>query len=182
MEPVFFFAGWEPIARVLVVATLGYAALVVLLRVSGKRTLARLNAFDFVITVAIGASFGRVLTATSVPLAEAVAAFAALVTLQYVVTAVQVRSPRFARLLTAAPTLLCYRGQPLHGALRAHRVTEAELEAVARLKGLGSLSEVEALVLESDGRFAVVKSASAGDLSTLDPVEHPGPTSDGAPG
>ncbi|MDP9408739.1 MAG: DUF421 domain-containing protein [Actinomycetota bacterium] len=173
MEPVFFFAGWEPIARVIVVATLGYAALVVLLRVSGKRTLARLNAFDFVITVAIGASFGRVITASSVPLAEAVAAFATLVTLQYVVSSVQVRSPRFARLLTATPTLLYYPGRFLRDAMRAHRVTEAELEAAARLKGLGSLGEAEALVMESDGRFAVVKASSAGDLSTLGSVERP---------
>jgi uncharacterized membrane protein YcaP (DUF421 family) len=173
VEPVFFFGGWEPIARVLVVATLGYAALVVLLRVSGKRTLARLNSFDFIITVTIGASFGRVLTARGTSLAEAVAAFAALVTLQYVVTSVQVRSPRFARLLTAPPTLLYYQGQFLHGAMRAHRVTEAELEAVARLKGLGSLQEAEALVMESDGRFAVVKASSAGDGSALGSVEHP---------
>ena len=173
MEPVFFFGGWEPIARVLVVATLGYASLVVLLRVSGKRTLARLNAFDFVITVAIGASFGRVLTARGVPLAEAVAAFAALVTLQYVVTWAQVRSPRFARVLTATPTLLYYQGRFLHAAMRAHRVTESELEAAARLKGLGSLQEAEALVMESDGRLAVVKSSSAGDLSALGTVERP---------
>lgn len=173
MEPVFLFGGWEPIARVLVVAVLGYAALVVLLRVSGKRTLARLNSFDFVITVAVGASFGRVLTARGVPLSEAVAAFAALVTLQYVVTWVQVRSPRFADALTAAPTLLYYRGRFLHGAMRANRVTEAELEAAARLKGLGSLQEAEALVMESDGRFAVVKASSAGDGSALGSVERP---------
>ncbi|CAN5815308.1 hypothetical protein BH23GEM7_BH23GEM7_39940 [soil metagenome] len=80
MEPVtFFFGGWEPMLRIVVVGTLGYIALLLLLRLAGKRTLAQMNAFDFVVTVAIGASFGRILTARSVALAEAVAAFTLLV-------------------------------------------------------------------------------------------------------
>lgn len=174
MPPVnVFFAGWEPIGRILVVATLGYLALVVLLRVSGKRTLSRLNAFDFVITVALGATFGRVLTASSVALAEAVTAFAVLIALQAAVTGLKVRSPRFAGLVTAPPTLLWFRGQWLDAALRTERVTRDEVEATARLHGLGSLAEAEAVVLESDGRFSVVKAKSAGDGSTLSQVEQP---------
>lgn len=67
----FFFNGWQPIVRIVVVGTLGYVTLILLLRVSGKRTLAQLNSFDFIITVALGASFGRILTARTVALAEA---------------------------------------------------------------------------------------------------------------
>ncbi|MGY1914495.1 YetF domain-containing protein [Blastococcus sp. HT6-30] len=170
---VFWFGGWEPIARIVVMATLGYLALVVLLRVSGKRTLARMNSFDFVITVAIGATFGRVLTARQVALAEAVTAFAMLVFLQFAATWLQVRSSRADRLLTAAPRLLYYRGRLLHDALRAERVTPTELEGVARLKGLGSLAEAEAVVMETDGRFSVVKRAQAGDGSALGSVREP---------
>lgn len=171
MSPVvFWYGGWEPILRILVVGTLGYLALVVLLRVSGKRTLARMNAFDFVITVAIGAAFGRVLTARQVALAEAVTAFAVLVVLQLVVTSIQVRSKRVDRLLTAAPRLLCYRGRLLDDALRAERVTAEELQGVARLKGLGSLAEAEAVVMETDGRFSVIRREDRGDGSTLGSV------------
>ena len=166
----FFFSGWEPIGRILVVAPLSYLALVVLLRVSGKRTLARLNQFDFVITVAIGATFGRIMTARGVPLAEAVAAFATLILLQFAVTSVQLRSPRFARALTAPPTLLYFRGELLHSAMRAQRVTESELLGVARQHGLGSLGEAEAIVMQPDGRFAVIKPGDAGDGSALEPA------------
>lgn len=167
---VFWFGGWEPIARIVVVATLGYLALVVLLRVSGKRTLARMNAFDFVITVAIGAAFGRVLTARQVALAEALTAFAMLVLLQLVVTSVQVRSRRVDRFLTASPRLLCYRGRLLEDAMRAERVTAEELQGVARLKGLGSLAEAEAVVMETDGRFSVITTGERGDGSALGSV------------
>lgn len=167
----FFFSGWEPVARIVVVAPLAYLALVVLLRTSGKRTLSRLNQFDFVVTVAIGATFGRIMTARSIPLAEAVTAFAVLILLQYVVALLQVRSPRFSQLLTAPPTLLCFRGDLLRKEMRAQRVTEQELLGVARQHGLGSLAEAEAVVMQSDGRFAVVRMGDAGDGSALGPAQ-----------
>lgn len=170
-QVTFFFGGWEPVARVVVVGALAYASLVLLLRVTGKRTLARMSAFDFIITVALGASFGRILTARSVALVEAVSAFALLVFLQYAVTWLQVRSPRFAHTVTAPPALLFFRGRILHDALRRERVTEAELRTAIREHGAGSFEEVEAVVLESDGRFAVVKSGNAGDRSALEDLE-----------
>ena len=163
----FFFGGWEPVARILVVGTLAYVALVLLLRISGKRTLVQMNAFDFIITVAIGASFGRILTAQSVALIEALTAFGLLVTLQYLVAWLQIRSRSFASMVTASPVLLFYQGRLLHDALRRERIIEAELETAIREYGLGAFSEVEAIVLESDGRFAVIKAASAGDGSAL---------------
>ena len=48
-----FFSSWQGLLRVLVVGALAYLLLVVLLRVSGKRTLAKMNAFDLVVTVAL---------------------------------------------------------------------------------------------------------------------------------
>lgn len=167
----FFFGGWEPIARILVVGGLAYVSLVFLLRVTGKRTLARMNAFDFIITVALGASFGRILTARSVALVEAIAAFSLLIFLQYAVTWLQVRSPRFAGTITAPPSLLYFRGRFLRDAMRRERVTEAELKTAIRQHGAGSFDEVEAVVLESDGRFAVVKTGKAGDASALEGLD-----------
>ena len=167
----FFFGGWEPVARVLVVGTLAYVAIILLLRVTGKRTLAQMNAFDFIVTVALGASFGRILTARSVALVEAISAFALLIFLQYAVTWLQIRSPRFAHTVTAPPTLLFFRGRILPDALRRERVTEAELKTAIREHGAGSFDEVEAVVLESNGRFAVVKSSNAGDRSALEDLK-----------
>ena len=67
-----WFAGWQLTGRIVSVGSIGYAVLVFLLRISGERTLAQMNSFNFVITVAIGATFGRVMTTRSVALAEAV--------------------------------------------------------------------------------------------------------------
>lgn len=54
-----FFDGWSDLLRILVVGSLAYAGLVGFLRVSGKRTLAKMNAFDLVVTVALGSTLPR---------------------------------------------------------------------------------------------------------------------------
>src|SRR4051794_24742339 len=51
-----FFHSWAALGRVLLVGPLAYVALVLLLRVSGKRTLTKLNAFDLVVTVSLGST------------------------------------------------------------------------------------------------------------------------------
>ncbi|MCD8489552.1 MAG: hypothetical protein LRZ84_23150 [Desertifilum sp.] len=48
---VFFYGGFEPLIRIVMVGTLAYLSLLSLLRVFGKRTLAQLNAYDFIITM-----------------------------------------------------------------------------------------------------------------------------------
>jgi uncharacterized membrane protein YcaP (DUF421 family) len=174
MNPtVFFLDGWEPVGRILVIGTLGYAALVILLRATGKRTLARMNPFDFVITVTLGATFGRVMTASEVGLVELVAAFLVLIGLQYAASLVRLRSPALAAAIDSPPSLLFYRGRFLKDAMRRERVGRSDLETAARVQGLGSFAEVEAIVLESDGRLAVIRSGSVGDGSTLESLRGP---------
>ncbi len=77
--------------------TLAYISLVLLIRVSTKRSLAQLSAFDLVITVALASAFGRILIATEMGMVEAVVAFGLLVSQQYLMAAAEMRWPRFAR-------------------------------------------------------------------------------------
>ena len=157
----FFFSGWEPLFRIVTVGTLAYIALVALLRVGHKRCLAQLNTFDFVIVVALGASFGRILTARQVSLAEAVTAFALLLFLQYVISRLQMRSKWFSHAVTAPPSLLYYQGRFLKDEMKRERMTKNELYTVALRNGVGSLDEVDAIVLEANGKFGVVKKQKA---------------------
>ncbi|MCA9113241.1 MAG: hypothetical protein KDA52_25030, partial [Planctomycetaceae bacterium] len=63
------FSGWDSLVRTLVVGVLAYVALVILLRISGKRTLSKLNAFDLVVTVALGSTLATVLLNRNIALA-----------------------------------------------------------------------------------------------------------------
>lgn len=167
----FYFTSWEALVRIIVVGTAMYIALVVLLRLSGSRTIASMTVFDFVVTVAIGATFGGSLTGKTVALAEAVTAFALLITLQYIVAWMQTRWPRFRRTVTNRPTLLYFQGTFIHESMQDERLTEAELRAAVRKQKIGSMDAVEAIVLESDGSISVIK--SVGDGSALDQIVDP---------
>ena len=157
-----FFDNWIGLLRVLVVGTLAYAGLVALLRVSGKRTLSKMNAFDFVVTVALGSTLATVLLSKDVALLEGMLAFALLIFLQLAITWLSVRSEKFQALLKAQPRLLLYGGRILPEALREERVSEEELRAAVRAQGAGSLEELGAVVLETDGSFSVLQQARKG--------------------
>ncbi|WP_163849351.1 DUF421 domain-containing protein [Pseudooceanicola aestuarii] len=153
-----FFQGWGGVLRVLIVGTLAYGWLVLLLRVSGKRTLAKLNAFDLVVTVAIGSTLASILLSNSIALAEGITALTLLVGLQYAVAFLSVRWRPFARAMRSEPTLLLHDGAFCHAAMRRARVTEGELMTVLRADGRRATpDEVGAIVLESDGSFSVLE-------------------------
>lgn len=105
-----FYDGWQGLVRVVVVGVAAYTALILLLRVSGKRTLAKLNAFDFVVTVAIGSTLATMLLSSTVALAEGLVALALMVGLQYVVASASNRSPRVERLVKSEPRLVYHGG------------------------------------------------------------------------
>jgi len=132
-----FFDSWFGLVRVVVVGTLAYVALVAILRISGKRTLTKLNAFDLVVTVALGSTLATVLLSKSVVLAEGVLAMALVVFLQFVITWLSVRSSRFRDLMKSEPTLILHHGQFLDGALRAQRMTRNEVMAALRQWAVG---------------------------------------------
>jgi uncharacterized membrane protein YcaP (DUF421 family) len=163
------FEGWWGLIRVLVVGVLAYAALIVVLRVSGNRTLSKMNAFDFIITVALGSAFATMILSKTTPLAEGIAALVLLVALQYAVTWMTVRFPRLEALVKAEPVLLMHRGRYLDGVLRQQRVTRAEIEAGLRGAGKASLDERTSVVLEADGSFSIVTQDGEG-RETLPPA------------
>ncbi len=150
-----FYDDWQGLVRVLVLGTCGYVGLVILLRISGKRTLAKLNAFDFVVTVALGSTLAAVLLTRSIALAEGITAMALLVGLQYVVAWVSSRSRTMERLVKSEPSLVYHEGF-LPAAMRSQRVTRTELREAARMKGHADLGEVAAIVLETDGTLSVL--------------------------
>lgn len=168
MEPLFF-DDLNGIGNVLTKGILAYALLVTFLRLFGNRTLAQMNAFDFIITIALGSTLASILLSGDVALAEGAVALLLLVALQFLVTWTTVRHPRLRALVTGEPRRLTKRGRMLDDALRTARITEAEVRMALRDAGLASVADAEAVVLETNGTFTVVK-ASDGPAETLQDV------------
>ena len=159
--------GWFPLLRILVIGVLAYVGLIILLRLTGKRTLSKMNAFDFVVTVALGSTLATVIISKDVPLAEGLLALALLVLLQYAVAFLSVRWNGFHRLVKSQPRLLFWRGHFLRQEMRQERVTESEIVAVVRAQGLASIEQVEAVVIETAGELSVSKSAESDPPTSL---------------
>lgn len=175
-----FFDSWEGLGRVIVVGTLAYTALVIFLRISGKRTLSKMNAFDLIVTVAIGSTLATILLSEDVALAEGLLALLLLIALQYTVAWLSVRFPAIQQLVKSEPTLLFHRGEMLPGALRSQRVTPEEVRAAVRTRGIGHMGEVEAVILETDGSFSILPATDQPATAALGEVEnYPPPPSTG---
>lgn len=166
-----FFDSWQNVLRILVNTVLAYAAIVILLRSSGKRTLSKMNAFDFIVTVALGSSLATVALSKSIPLLEGILAFVIFVSLQYSLTWLSVRFKSVKQVITSDPTLLLFKGKMLHDVMKRERITEEEINVVAREQGETDLKEIYAIVLETTGTMSVIASKK-GAVSSLSDVQN----------
>lgn len=168
---IMLFDSWHDLLRVIVVSALAYFGLIGVLRLAGKRALAKLNIFGLVVTVAFGSTLSAVLLSKDVSLAEGLLAFGMLAALQWAVAKASRRWHWAEAVFRSAPQLLLYRGKFRHRAMREERVTEGEIRQAVRSSGGGSLNDIAAVVLETDGSFSVVRHGSSDDESALDDVE-----------
>ena len=162
-----FFESLSGIVRVVLISVLAYAALIVVLRLAGKRSLGKLNAFDLVVTVALGSTLATVLLSKDVAFLEGALTFVMLAGLQYVATKASVHWSWFKRLVRSHPRLLVEDGRYLDDALQAERVTREEVDQTIRNHGYGRIEDVAAVVLETDGSFSVIGASEGGELTSL---------------
>lgn len=165
-----FFSGWTGLIRTAVVGICAYAALVLFVRISGKRTLSTMNAFDMIVTVALGSTLATILLSKDTALAEGLLALVLLIFLQFVITSLSVRSKTVSRLVKAEPRLIFLRGEFLWSAMKAERVNKGEVLQAVRSQGFSSLENVEAVVLETDGSFSVLQSTGERRTTVLSNV------------
>jgi uncharacterized membrane protein YcaP (DUF421 family) len=152
-----FFNNWQNILQTIVSTTLAYAAIIFLLRISGKRTLTKMNAFDFVVTVALGSALATVPLNKSVTLADGFVVFAVLIFLQAALTWLSVRSKKVRNIITSNPVILLYKGKVLRETMRKERITLDEIQMAARKKGILNLNQIGIIVLETTGDITIIK-------------------------
>lgn len=162
-----WFDDWGDLLRVLIAGTVAYSALILVLRTSGKRTLAKLNAFDLVVTVAVGSTLATIFLNASVSVTEGVVALVLLAALQYVAAVVASRLRHGRAVLTSRPSLILAHGCFRDDTMRRQRISRADVRQAVRASGRGSLGDVGAVILESDGSLSVIATTDIGDRSAL---------------
>ncbi|MWV27806.1 DUF421 domain-containing protein [Aurantiacibacter rhizosphaerae] len=163
-----WFDSWTDIGRIALTTLVIYAALIGILQVAGKRSIAKLNIFDLVVTVALGSILASVMLTKALSIADGLAAFIVLAFLQWLVSFVSVRFGWFKQVIRSDSRLLLKDGKFLEAEMKAERVTHGEIEAAIRGKGHGEIEKIAAVVLESDGSFSVIEGLPASQYSALD--------------
>ncbi|MCB1000295.1 MAG: DUF421 domain-containing protein [Ilumatobacteraceae bacterium] len=160
----------DQLVRAVVASAVAYIVLVAVLRWSGKRTLAKLNAFDFVVTIALGSTLASIATSSDVAIAEGVVVLVMFVALQFVVAWAAARSQAVRSAVKAEPVAVLVDGVLREHALRQRRLSPEEVRQAVRASGIGGLELVAAVVLETDGTLSVIPVEQAGSRSALDEI------------
>jgi uncharacterized membrane protein YcaP (DUF421 family) len=158
-----FFADWPGLWHVAICATVSYLALFAFIRISGKRTLAKLNAFDFVVSVTLGSTLSSMILA-KVPIVEGLLAVAIIVRLQFLLAGLARQSKSLEKAINSSPTLVFYDGEFLEQALAKESITREEVYAAVRTYRIHRMENVKAVVMELNGELTVVEKTSGGGV------------------
>lgn len=155
MEKIFF-DDWKSLQDIALCSLCAFLTVFTLVRLSGKRTLAKLNAFDFIVTVTLGSTLSSMILA-KVTIVEGTIALAIIILMQYIMAWLSKSSKILEKVINCNPTLLYYNGVFLEDAMKKEGITKEEIHAEIRLYRMERLDEVMAVVLELNGEISVIK-------------------------
>ncbi|MGO2226580.1 MAG: DUF421 domain-containing protein [Psychrobacter celer] len=151
-----FFDNIDKLGRIVLTSVMVYVLIVLVTKVSGKRSTSQLNNFDWIVTVMIGSLGASTILLKDVPFIEGVSSILVLYLLQFLVTKYASVSPQFSNFILSEPRIVFYQGQFLPDAMRSERLTRQEIECAMRSQGINSFDDVEAVVFESDAKLTII--------------------------
>jgi uncharacterized membrane protein YcaP (DUF421 family) len=155
---------WSILARTIVV----YAALLLGLRLAGKRQIGQMTPFDLVVILLIANAVQNAMVGPDTSLLGGLIAAGALIAVNYSVALLGERVPLFRRAVEGSPTLLIANGEFVMENLRREGLEEEEVMMAIREHGVAEVADVKMAVLEVDGSISIVPA----DATTLRTRRH----------
>jgi uncharacterized membrane protein YcaP (DUF421 family) len=138
-------------------ATLVYSVLLLLFRISGKRTLAQTTTFDFVLLLIIGEATQQGLIGDDFSVTKALLLVTTLLGIDIGISLLQGRVPKLGLALEGAPLVILEEGEPIRERLKKARVEEDDiLEAGRLLHGIEQMSQMKFAILERNGAISII--------------------------
>lgn len=139
-----------------------YGTLMVLFRLTGKRSLGQLTTFDLILLLIISEAAQNGLVGENYSLTHAVVLITTLVVVDIVLSLIKPYFPRLERLLEGVPLIIVADGRPLHDRMKKARVDEGDILQAARLlHGLERMEQIKYAVLEKSGDISIIPAAAA---------------------
>lgn len=143
---------FELVARALII----YGALLVMVRVSGKRTVGQFTPFDLIVVLLLSESVSSSLNANEPSVTGGLLIAATLVAINVLLASVSARSKKAQSVLEGNPILIGRDGQLFEQAMRRHHVPVADVEQALREADC-DLADMKFAFLEADGRIAILR-------------------------
>jgi uncharacterized membrane protein YcaP (DUF421 family) len=141
----------EKLARPVIV----YLALVLLLRLFGKRELAQLNPFDLVVLLSLSNTVQNAIIGEDNSVTGGLIGAFGLLAINWMVVRFLYRSPRLTHVLEGRRAVLVRDGKVDKQALKRESLTHEELIEVIHRQGFEALHQVKRCELEPNGSFYV---------------------------
>ena len=138
-----------------------YLFLLLVFRISGKRTLSQMHPFDMVLLLIIGDSVSQGLMGDDFSITTALLLVTTLVLMELLLSFIKQKSKLADRWLDDVPMIVVEDGKPLPDRMKRARVDDSEvLEAARILHGLENMQQVKYAVLERDGSISIIPRSS----------------------
>lgn len=134
-----------------------YAALLIIFRISGKRTIAQITTFDFVLLLVVGEATQQGLLGDDFSVTNAILVVATLVGADIAMSFLKEKARWFNRAVDGLPVVILEDGTPIEQRMRRARLDEADLLASGREShGIERLDQMKYAVLEQDGNISII--------------------------
>lgn len=150
-------APWSTALEIIARTAIIYIAVLVGMRLSGKRQVGQMTPFDLVVLLLIANAVQNAMTGPDTSLVGGLVAAATLLGLNAIISRLALRSKRVRHVVEGTPTLLVHSGKVVHENLAREGIGEDELVQALREHGVATVEEVQGAVLEIDGSISVIK-------------------------
>jgi uncharacterized membrane protein YcaP (DUF421 family) len=146
---------WEFVLRAVAV----YVVVLVLVRITGKRTVGQFTPFDLLLVVLLGTAVQNSLIGEDVSLPGGLILATTLIVLNWLLGFASARSHRLDRMIEGEPVVLARNGQVFERVLRRENVSVADFDLAKRKAGCASDADISLAMLETSGEITLVKNS-----------------------
>lgn len=158
-----FSTSLDQLLAVFVAALVIYLSTIVLTRIFGKRSFAKMSGFDFAMTVAVGALIGSTILSPTISLFQGITGLASLYFLQYIIGYLR-RYKTVDSLVTNNPILLMKGSRVLDENLKKAELTHSDLKYILRKSNITNRNQVMAVIFETSGDVSVLHSDKENEI------------------
>lgn len=147
-----------------------YTIVVIVMRLMGKRQIGELQPYEFVITIMISDLASLPMQDTRFPLLLGIVPIVTLLLLKMLLSQIQLKSQYLRKIIDGEPTILIYKGKLNYQSLKTQQINIDELMEELRLLGYFDLTDIQAAILETNGKISILPSNSKGNNTNKEPL------------